>query len=270
MRESGREFAAEAGAVGGDGVHRRALADLDGHGDALVVVVEAHELRGEWRDIADACAARRGVEDRERLRSELLEWTVAVFAHAQNPSLPMCKVGMHVPLVSPLNYAATILAFDEAKGTYQVKSDSDGLKDWVPARNLRYSCVGGESKAIPATFFAGNWTLFVGPTAHHEVIDSQGYLVVGRGARVPPLTITADGTYVWVIDSATTIRGSWREMAVHELKSATKAPAILLQKGEAGKDWEVWRNGVNPSNNRDAIGIERMDLGLSYQGTRMP
>jgi hypothetical protein len=41
----------------------------------------------------------------------------------------------------------------------------------------------------------------------------------------------------------------------------------LSSKGEGGKDWEVRRSAVNPGNNRDAIQIERMDLGLSYQGT---
>lgn len=191
-------------------------------------------------------------------------------AQAQNPSLPECRVGMHVARVSPLNYGATILAFDEAKGTYQVKSDSDGLKDWVTANKLRSSCVGSEAKPISEAFFVGTWTLFVGPTAHHEVIDSKRYTVVGPGAKAPPLTIRADGAFVWVIDSKTTIRGNWRMMAEKELRSGTKAPAILLLKGEDGKDWEVWRSGVNQGNNRDAISVERMDLGLSYQGTRLP
>ena len=109
-----------------------------------------------------------------------------------------------------------------------------------------------------------------GATAHHQVIGADGYLVVGAGAKAPPLVITAEGTYVWTVDSKTTIRGRWRKMAESELKSGTTAPAVLLMNGEGGKNWEVWQRGVNPSNNRDAIGIERMDLGLSYQGTRAP
>lgn len=192
------------------------------------------------------------------------------FAYAQTPNLPACKVGMHVPIVSPLNYGATILEFDEAKGSYLIKSDSDGLKDWVPANKLRWSCVGSEAKAVSHSFFVGTWTLFLGPTPHHETINSKGYLVVGPGAKVPPLTVRADGTYTWTIDSKTTIRGNWRKMAEGELRSGTKPPAILLLKGEDGKDWQLWRRGVDPGNNRDAIGIERMDLGLSYQGTRLP
>ena len=177
---------------------------------------------------------------------------------------------MHVPIVSPLNNAATILAIDEAKGSYQVKSERDGLVDWVPARKLSKSCVGAEARPASESYFLGTWTLFVGPTAHHEVIDAKGYLVVGSGARVPPLLINADETYVWTIDSRTIIKGKWRKMADGELRSGTKAPAILLLNAESGKNWEVWRTGVNPGNNRDAISIDRMDLGLSYKGTRLP
>ncbi len=189
---------------------------------------------------------------------------------AQEQALPQCRVGMHVPLVSPLNYAATILAYDGAKGSYQVKSDADGLTDWVPARNLRYSCTGAEAAPVTQSYFVGKWSLFLGPTAHHEVIDSKGYLVVGSGAHVPPLQINSDATYVWVLDSRTTVRGRWRAMAANELRSGTRAPAILLLNAEGGKNWEVWKTGVNQGNNRDAIGVERMDLGESYQGTRLP
>ena len=184
--------------------------------------------------------------------------------------LPSCRVGMHVPLVSPRNVGATILAYDAVKGSYEVKSDDDGMIDWVPARSLRYSCTGAEAAPVTQSYFVGKWSLFLGPTAHHEVIDSKGYLVVGPGAHVPPLQINADGSYIWVLDSRTTIHGKWREMATSELRSGTKAPAILLLNAEGGKSWELWRTGVNAGNNRDAIGVERMDLGESYAGTRLP
>lgn len=184
--------------------------------------------------------------------------------------LPPCTVGMHVPTVSPLNRGAKILAIDAAKGSYQVKSDADGLVDWVPAYKLRYSCKGAEATPVSQAYFMGRWSLFVGPTAHHEVIDAKGYLVVGPGAHVPPLQINADGSYVWTIDSKTTVRGKWRAMADNELRSGTKAPAILLMNAEGGKNWEVWRSGVNAGNNRDAISVEAMDLGQSYRGTRLP
>ena len=189
---------------------------------------------------------------------------------AQADELPACRAGLHVPKVSPLNYPAVILAVDEAKGSYQVKSDADGLVDWVPASKLRYSCVGGAPKAVAQDYLYGNWSLFVGPTAHHEEIDGKGYLVVGSGAHVPPLLINADGTYVWTLDHKTTVSGAWRALRDDELRSGMAQPAILLLKAESGKDWMVWKAGVNAGNNRDAIGVWRTDLGLSYQGTRLP
>ncbi len=176
---------------------------------------------------------------------------------------------MHVATVSPLNYGARILAMDTAKGVYQVQSDTDHLVDWVSAYKLRYSCIGVEAAAVTPAYFVGNWSLFVGPTAHHETIDSKAYLVVGPGAHAPPLQINADGSYVWIIDRQQTVRGKWRLLANHELRSGTKPPAILLIKAEAGRDWQVWNTGVNQGNKRDAIGVERMDLGQSYQGTRL-
>lgn len=177
---------------------------------------------------------------------------------------------MHVPIIGPLNYGGTILAVDEAKGSYQVKSDRDGLVDWVKATNLRYSCVGAEARPVSDNFFFGKWDLFVGPTPHYETKGSDRYLVVGAGAKAPPLLINPDGTYVWRIDSKKTITGKWRKMAESERKYHAKGPAVLLMNAEDGKNWEVSQRGVNPTNNRDTINVERMDLGLSYQGTRMP
>ena len=184
-------------------------------------------------------------------------------------TLPACRVGLHVPIVSPLNYSAVILEADAAKGSYKVKSDADGLTDWVTASKLRYSCVGAEATAITESYFVGDWSLFVGPTPNREMIDGKGYLVVGPGAHVPPLRINADHTYIWVIDSKTTVRGTWRSMTASELRANTKLPAILLMKGESGANWEVSRKGVNAGNNHDTIDIDRMDLGLSAVGTRL-
>lgn len=194
---------------------------------------------------------------------------LAVCQAQPRADLAPCSVGMRVPLVSPRNYSAKILAYDATKGSYQVKSEADGLADWVPAYQLRYSCKGVEAAPVTQSYFTGRWTLFVGPTAHHEVIDAKGYLVVGPGAHVPPLQINADGSYIWTLDSKTTVRGKWRAMASNELRAGTKAPAILLVKGEGGKDWQVWKTGVEAGSNRDAISVDRMDLGLPFKGARL-
>jgi len=175
---------------------------------------------------------------------------------------------MRLPRVGALNYPGTIVAVDEKKGTYQVKSESDGLLDWYPASKLKDFCKGAEAATVTEAYFTGTWELFVGPTPHYEDRGSNTYLVVGSGAKAPPLVINANGSFTWRIDSKTTVTGKWRKMESKELKYGTKAPAILLMKGESGKDWEVWSRGTNASSNRDAITVERMDMGLSYMGTR--
>lgn len=182
--------------------------------------------------------------------------------------LPPCRVGMHVPRVSPLNYGAVILAADPVKGTYRVKSDSDGLIDWVESYSLRTSCVGAVAQPIADDFFIGDWQMFVGPTPNNVVIGGKAYIEVGPGGKAPPIVIRKDGGYSWKIDSKTTVIGRWRPMAATELKYGTKGPAILLMKGEDGKDWQMYQHGTHLADNRDQAYVERMDLGLSYMATR--
>ena len=198
-----------------------------------------------------------------------LAFIAPALALQSTAALPTCAKGMRLPRVGALNYPGTIVAVDMKKGTYQIKSESDGLLDWYPASKLSHFCKGAEASAVTESYFTGTWNLFVGPTAHHEDYGSTRYLVVGPGAKAPPLVINANGTYIWRIDSQKTVTGKWRKLADTEMRSGTKSPAILLMKGEDGKDWQVSNAGVNAGSNKDRISIDRMDLGLSYQGTRM-
>lgn len=182
--------------------------------------------------------------------------------------LPVCRAGLHVPRVSPLNYGATILAVDPAKGSYKVKSDADGLIDWVSSYSLRTSCTGAVAQAITADFFIGDWEMFVGPTPNNVVIGGKAYIEVGPGAKAPPIVVRKDGGYSWKIDSKTTVTGRWRALAPNEMRNGTVGPAILLMKGESGKDWQMSRRGTALADNRDQANIDRMDLGLSYMATR--
>jgi len=195
-------------------------------------------------------------------------FAAAPVAEAAANALPTCRVGMHAPIVSPLNYGGTLLAYDAARGAYQVRSDGDGLVDWVPSRQLRFSCVGGEAAPITTAFFVGRWSLFVGPTPNHVTHGDEVDLEVGRGGRSPPITVNADGTYVWRVDSATTVRGRWHALAPGEARDRTVGPAILLVAGEGGHDWQMSRSGIDASTGHDKVAIDRMDLGESYMGTR--
>jgi hypothetical protein len=200
-------------------------------------------------------------------RSTLLLLLTVALASAQD-SAP-CKVGSRLSRAGVLNRSAVIKAIDERKGLYQVKYDNGDLDEWLPPR-LFAGCKGVAAAAIPDDYFNGNWSLFIGPTPHYETRGSDRYLVVGSGAKAPPLVVHPDGSYVWTIDSKTTVKGRWRKLNANEMKYGTTAPAILLMKGEDGKDWQISvPKAVGTADTKDRITIERMDMGLSYMGTRI-
>ncbi|MEI7931642.1 MAG: hypothetical protein WCI21_01095 [Alphaproteobacteria bacterium] len=191
-------------------------------------------------------------------------------AHAQTPALPQCRVGLHLERAGALNYPATIDKFDAAKGAWHVKYDNGDLPEWLTGQEIRRGCTAPAAPAITSSFFVGNWEMFVNAAIGYQIIGGQRYLTVGSGATAPPLTIKADGTYVWHIDSRTTINGRWRAMTPAEMKYGFKdKTGILLMKGYDGGDWQVTYSGVRSDDKRDQLNVERMDLGLNYLATRM-
>lgn len=187
---------------------------------------------------------------------------------AQTP-LPQCRVGLHLERAGALNYPATIDAYDAAKGAWHVKYDNGGLPEWLTPNWLSRGCTAAPAPAITEAFFVGNWEMFVTPGIGYQIIGGNRYLTVGSGATAPPLSIKADGSYVWVIDSKTTVTGRWRKLAPSEMKYGFKDKVgIVLLKGEDGKDWQVTYSGVRSSDKRDQLNVERMDLGLNYLATR--
>jgi hypothetical protein len=204
------------------------------------------------------------------LRRAVFSITVAAVVSfgAAAQALPGCQVGLHAPLVSPRNNSATIIAANPAKGSYQIRSDDDGMTDWVSAYQLRYSCSGASAPAIDTNFFVGRWSMFVGPTANRVGRDGQVFLEVGPGGRAAPIMINADGSYAWKVDSVTVVRGRWRVMGQGEMRGSSRGPAILIVAGEGGHNWQVSRRGVNAGSGRDQVDVDRMDLGTSYMATR--
>ena len=192
---------------------------------------------------------------------------VALAGSAAAQPLPACRVGMKV-IVSPLNNDAVIIAANPAQGSYQVRSLSDQLTDWVPTRALRYSCSGAAPPPVDNGFFVGSWSTFVGPVPLTTVHNGKAYTEVSMGGHGLPIQVNGDGSYIWFVDSATTVRGRWRAMAASEVKYGTNGPAILLINGEGGRQWQMSRRGVNAGNGHDQATVERMDMGVSYIATR--
>jgi hypothetical protein len=191
-------------------------------------------------------------------------------AKAENPP---CQIGM-VVRAGALNYDAKILAFNAANGLYKVQyvSGYKGDIEWVPPKGLK-TCTAPAIASVPEPWFIGVWQLFTGGGGAWQKNPSTGsWKVVGLDAAgAPPIRISANGTYDWVINQTKTVAGRWRKAEQSELKYGyeKRGTAIILLKGEDEKNWLVTRELVSGSDGRDRILIERTDLGLTYRGNRV-
>jgi len=180
---------------------------------------------------------------------------------------PPCKVG-DVVRAGVLNYDGKIIAHDAARGLYKVQRVSDKSVEFLAADFLK-TCTGQPPPPVTEAYFAGQWEMFTGGGGHYEKTNQRDWHVVaGQVAKAPPLVIRKDGTYTWVIDSKTTVKGNWHVAQTNELKYGydKRGLTIVLAKGEDGKDWLVSRDLAYAGDGRDAILIERRDLGLTYRG----
>ncbi len=188
---------------------------------------------------------------------------------------PPCQIGM-VVRAGATNRDAKILEFDAVKGLYKVQWVTGIYKGdigWVPPSELK-TCTAPAIAPVAQNWFVGVWQLFKGGGGAYAQNRVTGtWKVIGLDvAGTPPIGIKTDGSYEWVIDSKITVRGQWRLAAQSELKYGydKRGTTILLERGEDGANWLVSRTLVGTDDGQDKILIERVDLGLSYSGGRMP
>ncbi len=188
---------------------------------------------------------------------------------------PPCQTGM-VVRAGALNRDAKILEFDAVKGFYRVRWETGVYKgdtEWLPPLDLK-TCTALAIAPVAQSWFVGVWQLFTGGGgAYAQSRVTGSWKVIGlQVAGAPPIAIQADGSYEWVIDSKITVNGRWRLAVPTELKYGyeKRGTTILLERGEDGANWLVSRNLVSTSDGQDKILIERVDMGLSYRGSRIP
>lgn len=205
-----------------------------------------------------------------RLFSIALVAFVSVSGVTFADTLPACKIGLPVITLACINYPGHIVGHDAAKGTWKVRCDEDKDESWVSAGELKRTCTAQEA-AISEKYFIGRWDMFTGGGVSYYERGGDIYRHPEAAVKTPPLSINADGTYLWT-DYQHSWKGHWRALRPGEMKYAYRnepGPAILLMKAEDGKDWQVTRQGTNAADNRDRLLIERMDLGLTYRGVRL-
>jgi hypothetical protein len=173
-----------------------------------------------------------------------------------------------------LNYDAKILAFDAAKGMYKVEyvKGQKGETEWLPPKGLK-TCTAPDIAAVPVPWFVGVWQLFTGGGGAWQKNPTTGSWKVSGldAAGAPPIRISADGTFEWVINQTKTATGKWRKAEPSELKYGydKRGTAIILLNGEDDKNWLVTRDLTGTASGRDRVLIERVDMGLTYRGNRV-
>lgn len=208
-----------------------------------------------------------------KIVQRLSMWLVLIFPLLVFAADPACQIGM-VVRAGAMNYDAKIVAFDSAKGLYKVEyvKGYKGDTEWLPPKGLK-TCVAADIATVPLPWFVGVWQLSTGGGGAWQKNPSSGsWHIVGLDtAGAPPIRISADGSFEWVINQTTTAKGSWRKAEQAELKYGydKRGTAIILLKGEDDKNWLVTRELVGTSDARDRILIERTDLGLTYRGNRI-
>lgn len=109
------------------------------------------------------------------------------------------------------------------------------------------------------SFFAGDWDLYLPIAGSDRIIGKDVYTVIGGGDRLPPLRVSANGTYSWVVDKKTVIKGQWKANPI--------GPGIILLKGERGYDWLMY-NTTDAANRKIYKADNVMLVTESHYSTR--
>jgi hypothetical protein len=81
-------------------------------------------------------------------------------------------------------------------------------------------------------FFVGDWNLTLPMTMTERTVGDDVYRVFSGAGRVPPLRVSADGTYIWTVDGNKIIRGRWQPNE--------NGPGLILLNGNRGDDWILY------------------------------
>lgn len=150
---------------------------------------------------------------------------------------------------------ATVKAVDPTFG-YSFVNGPSGSYD-------RYKVVATQREPFWTGWFVGDWKISV-PMAMGLVTDGRNlYRTVSGGLRLPPLRISADGTYAWRVQQASgekLITGRWAPNP--------NGPGVILKAAEQGADWLVYNNTDAQSALGETI-IVSSDCCSHYDGSRL-
>lgn len=120
-----------------------------------------------------------------------------------------------------------------------------------------------------ARFLIGKWIMFTPSYPNTVVHDGEIYREYGSGARTPPLTIKANGRFVWYFDfGKKPVRGTWKTDA--KIPGADSGVATidgLIIKDPQGRPWKVYKRTVK-GDHKSHITAQRLCSGITDIGTK--
>jgi hypothetical protein len=146
----------------------------------------------------------------------------------------------------------TIISVDAQKRMYQIRDEGDA--------SIRYShpcyAVLKPGEKIDNSFYIGKWQVYTTGALTSAAITGA--------AKLPPLDIKADGTYVWQQSGGKTIRGKW--------VPRRGVRGVKLLKGLDGTDWTIYEKTeayATTAKTRDEIGLSAASGRAGFNALRV-
>lgn len=151
--------------------------------------------------------------------------------------------------------ADTVKALDPTYG-YSFVNGPSGSYD-------RFRVVAPQREPFWTGWFVGDWRVSV-PMAMGLVTDGRDlYRTVSGGLRLPPLRISADGSYAWRVQ-----RGSGETLITGRWEPNPQGPGMILKNAEQGADWLVYNNTDAASTLGETV-IVASNCCTHYDGSRL-
>lgn len=183
------------------------------------------------------------------------------------------KIGDRVDVWAANNRdkAARGTIIENTGGRYKVHYDGcEAYKDVFVEREELHPIATISADAPDIRFLIGAWKMFKPGSSNTVVQGNTVYREYGLGAKVPPLRINADGTYVWYDEfNQPPVKGTWTPDAkIEGAKYWTNFANGVVIKDSKGGQWKVYRWKLE-GDNEDRITVKTLCAGAALDGTRI-
>ncbi len=149
----------------------------------------------------------------------------------------------------------TIISVDAEKRQYTIRDEKDASLRYT------YNCyqVVAPGQKWDNSFFIGTWEVQITGATSTFIKDGDLYRRFSGGMKLPPLVISANGTYTWTLPNKKVIRGQW--------KPRDGVPGITLLKALDGLDYTLYEKTegfATTDKTRDEIGLHHLPSSTGY------